>query len=391
MSIVNSQLSVVLVPDSLPLILILCLSAVLFYTYGVYTAIIFLRDSPPINPEFHPPVTILKPLCGIDQGTYTNLASFCQQNYPQYQIIFSVRSSTDPSIEVIEKLIQQFPEIDINLLVKDQIIGANLKISNLANAVTIAKYDILVIADSDIRVGSEYLKTVIQPLQDQKVGVVTCLYRSTAQGIATILEAICTATDFQVGILVSKQLEGIKFALGSTIVIRKTTLTKIGGFAAVADYLADDYQLGYLPTQIGEKVVLSNYIVEHGLGHSSLLDSINRQIRWARCIRVSRPWGYGGLIFTFGTISSLLLLITNSGSIFSWLVFSITFSMRLIMAWLIGVKLLNDSVTKKYFWLIPFADIVRFIIWCCGFFGNTIKWRGTKFKLVKDGKLEIDV
>ena len=391
MSIVNSQLSVVLVPDSLPLILILCLSAVLFYTYGVYTAIIFLRDSPPINPEFHPPVTILKPLCGIDQGTYTNLASFCQQNYPQYQIIFSVRSSTDPSIEVIEKLIQQFPEIDINLLVKDQIIGANLKISNLANAVTIAKYDILVIADSDIRVGSEYLKTVIQPLQDQKVGVVTCLYRSTAQGIATILEAICTATDFQVGILVSKQLEGIKFALGSTIVIRKTTLTKIGGFAAVADYLADDYQLGYLPTQIGEKVVLSNYIVEHGLGHSSLLDSINRQIRWARCIRVSRPWGYGGLIFTFGTISSLLLLITNSGSIFSWLVFSITFSMRLIMAWLIGVKLLNDSVTKKYFWLIPIADIVRFIIWCCGFFGNTIKWRGTKFKLVKDGKLEIDV
>ena len=391
MSIVNSQLSVVLVPDSLPLMLILCLSAVLFYTYGVYTAIIFLRDSPPINPEFHPPVTILKPLCGIDQGTYTNLASFCQQNYPQYQIIFSVRSSTDPSIEVIEKLIQQFPEIDINLLVKDQIIGANLKISNLANAVTIAKYDILVIADSDIRVGSEYLKTVIQPLQDQKVGVVTCLYRSTAQGIATILEAICTATDFQVGILVSKQLEGIKFALGSTIVIRKTTLTKIGGFAAVADYLADDYQLGYLPTQIGEKVVLSNYIVEHGLGHSSLLDSINRQIRWARCIRVSRPWGYGGLIFTFGTISSLLLLITNSGSIFSWLVFSITFSMRLIMAWLIGVKLLNDSVTKKYFWLIPIADIVRFIIWCCGFFGNTIKWRGTKFKLVKDGKLEIGV
>ncbi|MFM8008609.1 MAG: glycosyltransferase, partial [Dolichospermum sp.] len=197
-------------------------------------------------------------------------------------------------------LIQQFPEIDISLVVKDYIIGANLKISNLANAVTSAKYDILVIADSDIRVCSQYLKTVIQPLQDEKVGVVTCLYRSTAQGIATILEAICTATDFQPSILVSKQLEGIKFALGSTIVIRKTTLAKIGGFAAVADYLADDYQLGYLPAQVGDKVVLSNYIVEHGLGHSSLLDSINRQIRWARCIRVSRPGGYIGLIFTFG-------------------------------------------------------------------------------------------
>ena len=368
---------------------IFCLSAVLFYTYGVYTAIAFLRSAPPINPDFHPPVTILKPLCGVDKGTYTNLASFCQQDYPQYQIIFGVRSSTDPSIEVVEKLIQQFPEIDISLVVKDHIIGANLKISNLANAVTAANHAILLIADSDIRVGSDYLQTVVQPLQDEKVGVVTCLYRSTAQGIATILEAICTATDFQAGILVSTQLEGIKFALGSTIVIRKTTLTKIGGFAAVADYLADDYQLGYLPTLAGEKVILSNYIVEHGLGHSSLLDSINRQIRWARCIRVSRPWGYAGLIFTFGTISSLLFLVTNSGSIFSWLVLSITLLMRLIMAWVIGVKVLNDAVTKKFFWLIPVADIVRFIIWCCGFVGNTIEWRGTKFKLVKDGKLEM--
>ena len=389
LSVVSCQLSVVLFADSFPLLLILCLSAVSFYTYGVYTAIAFLLSSPPINPEFHPPVTILKPLCGVDKGTYTNLASFCQQNYPQYQIIFSVRSSTDPSIEVVKKLIQQFPEIDISLVVRDHIIGANLKISNLANAVTSAKHDILVIADSDIRVNSDYLQTVIQPLQDEKVGVVTCLYRSTAQGIATILEAICTATDFQAGILVSQQLEGIKFALGSTIVIRKTTLAKIGGFAAVADYLADDYQLGYLPTQAGDNVVLSNYVVEHGLGYSSLFNAINRQIRWARCIRVSRPGGYIGLIFTFGTISSLLLLITSSGSILSWLVLSITLPMRFIMAWVIGVKVLNDEVTKKYFWLILIADIVRFIIWCCGFVGNTIEWRGTKFKLVKDGKLEM--
>jgi len=388
-SVFSFQSSVVLVADSFPLILILCLSAVSFYTYGIYTAIAFLRSSPPINPEFHPPVTILKPLCGVDQGTYTNLASFCQQNYPRYQIIFCVRSPTDPSIELVEKLIVHFPEIDISLVVKDHILGANLKISNLANAVTAAKHDILLIADSDIRVSSNYLQTVIQPLQDRKVGVVTCLYRSTAQGIATILEAICTATDFQPSILVVNELDGIKFALGSTIVIRKTTLARIGGFPAVANYLADDYQLGYLTTQLGEKVVLSNYIVEHGLGYSSLLDSINRQIRWARCVRVSRPWGYVGLVFTFGTISSLLLLITSSGSIFAFLIFSITLLMRLIMAWVVGVKVLNDPVTKKFFWLIPLADIVRFIIWCFGFVGNSIEWRGTKFKLVKNDKLEI--
>jgi ceramide glucosyltransferase len=382
-SILSYQLSVILLTASL------CLSAVLFYCYGIYAAIAFRHFPYPVNPEFHPPVTILKPLCGIDEETYTNLASFCQQYYPQYQIVFGVRDFIDPSIEIVEKLIQQFPDVDISLVVKDEIIGTNLKVSNLANAVTTAKYDILVIADSDIRVEKDYLQQVIQPLTDPTVGVVTCLYRSLSRGWVGTLDVIGTATDFHAGVLVSNQLEGIKFALGSTIVIRKQVLAKIGGFEAIADDLADDFQLGYLPAQADYKVILSNYIVDHVLGTSTLSDTIKRQIRWAKCIRISRPWGYLGLVFTYGTVFSLLLLITSGGSILGWTALVITWGMRLVMGWVVGVKVLHDPIAKKFLWLIPFRDLLHFCIWCCGFFGSTIEWRGQRMKLTPEGKLVV--
>jgi len=271
--------------------------------------------------------------------------------------------------------------------VSDRIIGANLKVSNLANAVTVAKHEILLIADSDIRVGTDYLHRVIQPLKDDQVGVVTCLYRSLASGWVTILEAIGTACDFHPGVLVSNQLEGIKFAFGSTIVIRKQALAAIGGFDAIADYLADDFQLGYLPAQTGYKVVLSDYIVDHVLDTSTLADAIQRQIRWARCIRVSRPWGYLGLLFTFGTVTSLLFLLATGGSTLGWTVLIITWVMRLLIGWVVGVKMLNDQVVKRFFWVIPARDLFHFAIWCGGFVGSTIAWRGQKFQLIKGGKL----
>ncbi|QSJ20573.1 bacteriohopanetetrol glucosamine biosynthesis glycosyltransferase HpnI [Nostoc sp. UHCC 0702] len=369
------------------LLLILCLSAVLFYCYGIYAAIAFLRHPYAKDPEFHPAITILKPICGLESDAYSNLASFCQQDYPEYQIIFAVRDRLDPSIEVVEKITQQFANVDIHLVVSDRVIGANLKVSNLANAVAVAKHEILLIADSDIHVGKDYLQTVIQPLKDESVGVVTCLYRSSAQGWVTTLEAIKTATDFHAGVLVSNQLEGIKFAFGSTIVIRKAVLEAIGGFKAVADYLADDFQLGYLPSQEGYKVVLSDYVVTHNLATSTLADAIGRQIRWARCIRVSRPWGYLALIFTYGTVTSLLLLIPTGGTILGWSGLVITWFMRLVMGWVVGVKILHDPIAKRFLWIIPLSDLINFAIWCCGFLGKTIEWRGQRLLLTKGGKL----
>ncbi|MEA5503186.1 bacteriohopanetetrol glucosamine biosynthesis glycosyltransferase HpnI [Halotia wernerae UHCC 0503] len=366
---------------------ILCLAAVLFYCYGIYAAIAFLNRPRLFNPKFHPPVSILKPICGLDRDAYTNLASFCQQDYLEYQVIFAVRDRQDPSIEVVQQIIRGFPHLDLNLVVSDRIIGANLKVSNLSNAVSIAKHEILVIADSDIQVEKDYLLRVIQPLQDDKVGVVTCLYRSSAPGWVATLEAIKTATDFHAGVLVSNHLEGIKFAFGSTIVIRKQVLEKIGEFEAIADYLADDFMLGYLPAQAGYKVVLSDYVVKHILATSSLTDAIQRQIRWARCIRVSRPWGYLALLFTYGTVTSLLLLMSTGGSILGWSGLIITWIMRLIMGWVVAIKVLRDQVSQKFLWVIPISDLIQFAIWCYGFVDGTIEWRGQRLKLTKGGKL----
>jgi ceramide glucosyltransferase len=369
-------------------LLVLCCSAVLFYICGIYAAFAFSASSTYSCSSENPLVTILKPLSGVESDTYTNLVSFCQQHYPEYQIVFSVRESHDPAIELVEKLQQQFPAVDIQLVVSDRMIGANLKVSNLANGLTAAKHDILIIADSDISVGEDYLQRVVQPLQDDQVGVVTCLYRSTAEGLAATFEALGTASDFHAGVLVSRLLEGVKFAFGSTIVIRRQLLEQIGGLAAIADYLADDYQLGYLPTEAGYKVILSNYIVNHHLAKTSLAESGDRQIRWARCIRVSRPAGYWGLLFTFGTVYSLLLVITTGGAGYAWLVLAVTWVMRLLMGWIVGVWILQDPVVKKLFWLIPVRDVIYFVIWCCGLIGNKIQWRGQKFKLIPGGKLE---
>jgi ceramide glucosyltransferase len=369
------------------LLFIICLSSVLFYAYGIYAAIIFWSHPYPISPQFHPPVTILKPICGLDSYTYENFASFCQQDYPKYQMIFGVSAHEDPVIEVVEKIIQQFPDVDIHLVVSAQIIGANLKVSNLANALVAAKHEILIIADSDIRVGKDYLQRVIQPLKNPKVGVVTCMYRSLANGWVATLEAIVTATDFHAGVLASNQLEGTKFACGSTIAIRQEVLKTIGGFEAIADYLADDFQLGYLADEKGYKVVLSDYVVDHVLAITTITDAIRRQIRWARCIRVSRPWGYLGLFFTYGTVASLCLLMATKGSIVAWIALVITWVMRLIMGWIVGVNILNDPIAKKFWWVVPLGDLIHFGIWCYGFLGSTIEWRGRQLKLTKEGKL----
>jgi ceramide glucosyltransferase len=376
------------------LLFTLSLSAVLFYGDAIYAGVAYFHRPYCSDRNFQPAVSILKPICGLDRNAYENLASFCQQDYPNYQIIFAALESEDPAIEVVRKIIHHFPDLDIQLVVGDTCcglsqypMGTNRKALNLANAALVAKYDILLIADSDIRVGRDYLQRVVQPLQEENVGVVTCPYRSSAEGWVTILEAIGTATEFHAGVLVSQQLEGIKFAFGSTIVIRKEVLEAIGGFAAIADYLADDYQLGYLPAQAGYKVVLSDYVVEHVLATTTLADSIKRQIRWARGKRVSRPWGYLGLIFTYGIVTSLLFLIATGGSIVGWAVLGITWMMRLAMAYAIGVKILKDSSAKYYLWLVPLHDFISFAIWCYSFVGNTIEWRGRQLKLTKGGKL----
>lgn len=371
------------------ILMLMCLLAISYYCYGIYAAIQFFAQPHTSDSTVYPAVSILKPICGIDSQAYDNLASFCKQEYPEYQIIFGVQDRSDPSLEVVKQIIHDFPDIDIQFVISDRPLGTNRKTGNLVNAFAKAKYEILLLSDADVRVKPNYLQEVVQPLSDEEVGVVTCLYRSLAQGWVAALEALSTTTDFHPGVLVSNQLEGIKFAMGQTIVIRRSVLKQIGGFERIANYLADDFQLGHRPAQAGYKVVLSHHIIEHVLGVSTIGQSGQRQLRWMLGIRVSRPWGYTGLIVTYGTVTSLLFLLVMEGAPIGWFVLAVTWVLRLSMAWLIGVKNLRDPVASRLFWLVPLRDLISFSMWCYGFFDSPIRWRDQQFRLTREGELVV--
>lgn len=371
----------------LPALFCLCLTAIGYYGYALYAARTFFTQKQCLAPDFHPAVSILKPVCGLEPHAYANLASFCCQDYPTYQVIFSVQDWHDSSVAVIRQLIRDFPDRDLQLVIDDRTLGANRKTSNLANAFARANYDLLLLSDSDVHVEPDYLQHVVQPLSDSKVGVVTCLYRSLTDGWLTKVEALSSATEFLPGVLVSDRLEGTKFAMGQTIVLRRAALEAIGGFEAIANYLADDFQLGHLPAQAGYKIVLSPYVIEHVMATSNFMGTIQRQLRWMVGIRVSRPWGYTGLIFTYGTVSSLLFLLATGGSPLGWLLLGLTWSSRFAMAWFVGVRCLHDPVAKQLLWFVPLRDCISFALWCYGFTGNTIVWRGRQFRLTREGEL----
>lgn len=338
--------------------------------------------------SFTPPLTILKPVRGADAGAYENFASFCRQDYPEFQIVFGVHDENDSAVPIIRRLIAEFPERDFQLVISDHQIGHNRKVSNLQNMLAVASHDLLLIADSDIRVEPDYLRRVVAPFQQNEVGMVTCLYRGTnARTIPALLENIGITSTFGPEVCSSRLLEGVAFALGSTIVIRREALEQIGGFPAVADYLADDFLLGYKTAKAGHKVVLSDYVVDHVAGAYSFSAMFKHLLRWGRAIRISRPWGYRGLIVTYGTATSLLALAAWSFSSFAgWLV-AATLLIRFLPVFVVGVYGMKDRALAGYFWLVPIRDLITFGIWLFSFFGNEIEWRGVRFRVLPGGKL----
>lgn len=386
-----SKLALPIGGEPLPLLLWLpllgSLTAIGYYSYAIYAAQRFFSQPAAIDPNFQPAVSILKPVCGCEPDAYRQLAAFCQQDYPTYQVIFAVSDAADAGLPVIRQIMADFADVDIHLVISDRPLGANRKVSNVANACAQAQYDLILLADSDVHVERNYLQAVVQPLRDPQVGVVTCLYRSAATDWVTQFEALSSTTEFHPGVLVSHQLEGVKFAMGQTILLRRAALEQIGGLAAIADYLADDFQLGYLPAQAGYRVVLSTHIIEHVMATLTVLGSWQRQVRWMVGIRVSRPGGYAGLIFTYGTVASLVFCLGTGGSGLGWRVLAVTWTVRLAMAWLIGVHYLRDPIAQKWLWLVPGRDLLSFTLWVYGFWGDTIKWRDRQFKLTRAGKL----
>jgi ceramide glucosyltransferase len=368
------------------------ISSSLYYLLCLWSAVRFLRERQAGGGARHtqslPPLSILKPLKGTDPEIYESFRSHCLQDYPEYEIIFGVSDPNDPAIESVKTLQREFPDRRIQLMVSENILGANVKVSNLAQMLVEARYDHLIVDDSDIRVEPDYLRRVTAPLADPQVGMVTCLYRAVAgPTLGSRLEALGISTDFCPSVLAARQLEGgIRFGLGSTLAFRSAELEKIGGFASFVDYLADDYELGKRIAGLGMSVKLSDVVVETYLPPYRLREFFAHQLRWARGVRDARAGGYLGLVFTFGLLWALLALTASQGALWAWVGLAIALFLRFAVALIVGRGVLKDRQTLKDAWLIPLRDLIAVVVWLVSLGGHTVTWRGDRFRL-KDGKL----
>ena len=367
-------------------------SSSIYYLLCLWSAATFLRERQAgegARPtRFLPPISILKPLKGTDPEIYESFRSHCLQDYPEYEIIFGVSDPNDPAVESVKALQREFPDRRIQLVVSEKILGANVKVSNLAQMLTEARYDHLIVNDSDIRVEPDYLRQVTAPLANSQVGLVTCLYRGVPGAtLGSRLEALGISTDFCASVLVARQLEGgIRFALGSTLAFRRVELDKIGGFTSFVDYLADDYELGKRIAGLGLTVNLSDVAVETYLPSYRLREFFAHQLRWARGIRDARAGGYLGLIFTFGLLWALLALMASRGALWAFITLAITLLLRFAAALVVGRGVLQDRQILRDAWLIPLRDLLAVAVWFASLGGHTVTWRGDRFRL-KNGKL----
>jgi ceramide glucosyltransferase len=319
---------------------------------------------------------------------YLSLRSHCVQDYPGYEILFGISDPNDPALAVVEKLQREFPARTIKLVPCEQKLGANGKVSSLAQMVPEAKHEFLLVNDSDIRVDPDYLRTVMTELQEPDTGVVTCLYRGVpAHTIASNIESLGISTDFMAGVLAAWQLEGgLQFGLGATLAFRRSDLEAIGGFEAIVDYLADDYELGRRICKRNRKVKLSQTVVETFLPAYDFPGFFSHQLRWARTIRAARPSGYAGLLLTFTLPWAMLTLLLARGAVWAWVLFVIAVVMRMSMALAVGKSVLRDKEVLRSSWLIPVRDFLALVVWFRGLFGRRILWRGDVFQL-RRGKL----
>lgn len=337
---------------------------------------------------YHPPVTILKPVKGVDAESFENFASLCQQDYPQYQMIFAVAAPDDPVIPVIRRLMATYPAVDIELVVDGRIYGPNYKVCNLINALPKAKYDLLIVCDSDIRVGPRYLREVTALFADPSVGLVSSLYRSPGVGtVPTALEAMGFTTEMIPNVMVALQLEGLTFALGASMAVRREALQKIGGFSALVAYLADDYQLGNMVYRAGYRLELSGYYVESVMKCESLRGILSRQLRWARTMRASRPGGYLASGITQPVPAAVLALLVSGFSVSGWAACALLGLSRLCCGLVFSRLFVCDALFPRYLWLLPVRDILAFGTWALSFLGNRVVWRSHVFRVLPGGTI----
>ena len=366
------------------LLLATLLAGALVYTaLAVVAAFRYLAVQPPplVNAE---PISILKPLAGLDLGLESNLRTFFEQDYPTFEILFAVREASDPAVAVVEKLREEYSKIPSRLIITGEPPYPNAKVYSLDKMMAVAAHDLLVMSDSDIRVTPSLLQTVAAEFQDAKLGVATCPYRAVAgPSFWSQLEAVGMNTDFMSGILVARMLEGMHFAVGPTITARKRVLESIGGFDRIKDYLAEDFVLGKFAADAGHGVILSCYVIEHHSGSSDFRHNAAHRLRWSRSTRRSRPAGYVGQLFTMPFALAVLLAAWTPSL---WPVMPMTFAIRAVAARVVSHGMLRARLN----WLLlPLEDLAVFCFWIAGFFGNNIVWRGRTYHLERDGRFTL--
>ena len=375
-------------PGFRSLVLLLAAAPLAYYLAATFAALrFFLRERARLLPSYTPAASLLKPVHGVDFGSYENFASFCALDYPEYEILFGVGDPDDPAIPLIQRLIAEYPHRRIALFVGAEPIGANRKVNMQARLAREASHEVLVLTDGDIRVGPNYLKEVVAPLADKTIGATTSFYRGIAQkNLGAELEAIGAASDFFAGVLMANWMEGLSFGLGASIVTTRDWMEKIGGFAAIADMHSDDYELGHRIAAAGGTILLAREVVATMYPAQTPRGFWQHQVRWARTVRLCRPWSFAGLIFTHGLPWAMLAALIAPAAWIAAAYLIAYLLLRLTMAWTVGVWGVGDVVVRRKLWLVPLRDAIYFVVWLASFASNRIHWGGQEY-VMRAGRL----
>jgi ceramide glucosyltransferase len=365
------------------LFLALLCGSIVYCVLQVVAAIRYVRVRPP-NLQSVEPISILKPLAGLDLDLEANLRTFFEQDYPAFEILLAVRSQNDPAVRVVTALQKEYSAIPARLLITGEPPYPNAKVFSLERMLEAAANDLVVMSDSDIHVTRDLLRVAASEFQDSHVGIATCPYCAVpGRSFWSRLEATGMNTDFWGGALVARMLEGMRFAVGPTIVARRHVLQSIGGVGRLRDYLAEDFVMGQFAADAGHGVILSSYLIEHHIGSATFRENMAHRIRWARSTRRSRPAGYIGQIFTMPLPLALIVCALSPAW---WPVLPVAVVARLVAAYTVAVRVLRAKLSWR---LLPIEDCLGFVFWIAGFFGNTISWRGRRYRLFADGRFEL--
>jgi len=368
-------------------LLLLALAPFVYYVIAIIAALRFFSILPPAPSDFLPPVSILKPIRGLDRETYENYASFCGQEYPEFEVLFCVSDNEDPAVSVIERLIRDFPKRSIRLLTGSEPLGVSDKVNKLCRMVRESRYDVVVVSDSDVRVQPDFLRTITAPFRDPKVGGVTCLYRGLTDGsLSADLEALGNSTDFSPGVLTAWLFGDLDFMLGAVMATTKDRLAEIDGFESIVNHFCDDYELGNRIAARGHRIELSRIPVAVVYPAETLGDAFRHQLRWNLSIRYSRPWGHFGLLFAQCLPWAIFAaaIAPSAGSGIAYLAAYAV--LRLSVAWIVGIWGMQDNLPWRKAWLLPLRDLFAFVVWLASYFPQRIHWRDQEF-YVRDKQL----